>query len=93
MFQDVSAGEKLGKIHNLEMKAHIGEEGIFLSEDGAWYPRLPQPDPKADAEIELTQFELTATELPGMVLVASGNRDGAELNKPRGSRTTWRSPA
>jgi aminopeptidase N len=92
LYQDVSAGEKPGQIHNLEVKAHVGEEGIFLSEDGAWYPQLPQPDVTDGFEIELTQFELTATEVPGMVLVASGDRNGAELNKPRGSRSSWRSP-
>ncbi|HVP12825.1 MAG TPA: hypothetical protein VMV94_16740, partial [Phycisphaerae bacterium] len=64
LFQDVAAGEKPGKIHNLEMKAHVGEEGIFLSEDGNWYPRLPQPEAKDGYEVELTQFELTATEIP-----------------------------
>jgi aminopeptidase N len=92
LYQDVSAGEKPGKIHNLQMKAHIGEEGVFLSEDGIWYPGLPQPEAKDGREIELTQFELTATEVPGMVLVASGNRDGAELNSRRNARTIWRSP-
>jgi len=93
LFQDVAAGEKPGQIHNLEMKAHIGEEGIFLSEDGGWYPRLPSPDEKAERpEIELTEFELMATEPPGMVLTASGNREGARLNEPRGRRVTWRSP-
>jgi hypothetical protein len=93
LFQDVEAGEKPGEIHNLEMKAHVADEGIFLSEDGAWYPQLPSPDEKAEGpEIELTEFELMATEPPGMVLVASGNREGAKLNEPRGSRVTWRSP-
>lgn len=93
LFQDVEAGEKPGRIHNLQMKAHIGHEGIFLAEDGGWYPQLPSPVGKSGApEIELTEFELTAAEPPGLVLVASGNRDKAKLNEPRGARATWRTP-
>ncbi|MBN2561043.1 MAG: hypothetical protein JXQ75_08945 [Phycisphaerae bacterium] len=93
LFQDVKAGEKLGQVHNFEMRAHVGKEGIYLGDDGAWYPRLPGPDEgHPTQESPLTQFELTATEFPGMVLVASGNRDGAKLDAPRGKRTTWRSP-
>ncbi len=93
LFQDVAAGEKPGRIHNLQMRAHIGAQGVFLSEDGAWYPRLPSPPGSVDGpEIELTEFELTVAHPPGMVLAASGNRDGAKLNQPRGLRTTWRSP-
>lgn len=93
LFQDVAAGEKPGQIHNKEMKAHVAEEGVFLSEESAWYPQLPDlENGKDNCEIELTQFELTAAEVPGMVLVASGNRVEAAINKPRGARTTWRSP-
>ncbi|MFH1416687.1 MAG: hypothetical protein ABII12_00150 [Planctomycetota bacterium] len=93
LVQDVSAGEIPGEIHNRAMSAHIGEEGIFLSEDAGWYPRLADASDAEDpGEIELTQFELTADRVPGMVLVASGNRVGAELNRPRAEKTTWQSP-
>jgi hypothetical protein len=91
--QDVAAGEKPGKIHNLQMKAHVAEEGIFLADEGAWYPQIPQPQQEdGNQEIGLTEFELKAAEPPGMVLVASGNREGAALAKPRGPWTTWHSP-
>ncbi len=93
LVQDVSAGERLGEIHNREMTAHIGEDGIFLSEDSGWYPR-PADDAGAQGpgELELTRYELTADRVPGMVLVASGNRVDAELGQPRADKTTWQSP-
>lgn len=93
LYQDVEAGEKPGEIHNFQMNAHISKEGIYLGEDGAWYPQLPNSDEdEPSEEAPLTDFELTVTEVPGMVLVACGNRDGAKLDTPRGKRTTWRNP-
>jgi hypothetical protein len=95
LFQDVQAGEKPGEIHNFQMRAHVGTEGVYLGESGAWYPRIAESDDDdedPEREAPLTQFEVTATEVPGMVLVACGNREGAKLDAPRGERTTWRSP-
>ncbi len=71
---DVRAGEAPGRIHNTRVRAHIGEEGIYLSPDAAWHPVLDTarssawvgPDPP------LCDWTLDATSpLP---LVASGNR-------------------
>ena len=93
LYQDVQAGEKPGEIHNFQMRAHVGAEGVYLGENGVWYPQLPDTsDDEPKEEPPLTSFELTATEIPGMVLVACGNRDGAKLDTPRGPRTTWRMP-
>jgi hypothetical protein len=93
LYQDVQAGEKAGAIHNFKMRAHVGAEGVYLGENGVWYPQLPDTgDDEPKEEPPLTSFELTATEIPGMVLVACGNRDGAKLDVPRSPRTTWRMP-
>ncbi len=93
LFQDVQAGEKAGEIHNFEMRAHVGEDGIYLGDNGAWYPRPYERDEaEPTQESPLTMFEVTVSDVPGMVLVACGNRDGAKLDAPRGERTTWRSP-
>ena len=44
LFQDVSAGEVEGQIHNFEMQTHIAAEGVYLG--GAyWYP-----EPVADED-------------------------------------------
>lgn len=86
LFQDVAAGEKPGEIHNFQMQAHIGEEGIYLA-DGYWYP---QPALVAGAVPPLAHFTLLATKVPDMVLVASGDEDD-ELGEQSGKQA-WRSP-
>jgi hypothetical protein len=91
--RDIRAGEKLSENHGLRSRNYIGEEGIYLSDSGIWYPQLPDAvAAEPSEECPLTRFELTATEPPGMVLVSSGIRDGAKFNAPRGPRTTWRMP-
>jgi hypothetical protein len=37
--QDVAAGEQPGAIHNFSVDAHVGPEGVFLSDGSAWHPR------------------------------------------------------
>lgn len=86
LFQDVSAGEKPGEIHNFTMQAHIGEEGIYLAE-GYWYP---QPAVVPDAVPPLAHFTLLASDIPDMALVASGDEDD-DLEEHLG-RQVWRSP-
>ncbi|MFQ5423515.1 MAG: M1 family metallopeptidase [Phycisphaerae bacterium] len=91
LFQDVSAGEKTGQIHNFTMRAHIGEEGVYLSEAGAWYPTLAEAradEADSDDDTDMTRFELTVAPVKGMVFVASGNR----RETPAGGPTTWQSP-
>lgn len=94
LIEDVMAGEKPGQIHNFEVDAHIGPEGVFLSEGVPWYPRPAPPagEDDGDREPDLAFFEVTARAVPGMLLVAGGDRQGAALDRPRGEATTWESP-
>ncbi len=87
LFQDVSVGEKPGEIHNFTMRAHIGEEGVYLG-SGYWYP-----EPVADAEEvvpALGDFVLIADPIPGVELVAGAETDPV-LSEQTG-RLAWRSP-
>lgn len=86
LFQDVSAGEVLGEIHNFMMRAHIGEEGIYLG-DGYWYP---EPVADEDADPILADYVLIADPVPGLELAASAQRDPV-LSEQTG-RLAWRAP-
>lgn len=97
LVEDVAAGEKIGEIHNFQVRAHVAPEGVYLSEEVPWYPRPAPPEGNAESDgeeppLDLAQWEVTAAAGPGMLLVASGDRDGAALDAPRGESTTWRSP-
>ncbi|MCH7840078.1 MAG: hypothetical protein IID38_07575 [Planctomycetes bacterium] len=83
--QDVAAGEAPGQIHNLQMRAHIGNEGIYLA-DGYWYP---QPALEDDAEPAPAEFVLLADRIAGMELVAGAERDPIS-GGPTG-RLAWKS--
>ena len=86
LHQNVSAGETPGEIHNFQMQAHIGDEGIYLA-DGHWYP---QPALIAGAPPPLAQYTLVAAKVPEMVLVASGDEDeerGEQIGKQ-----VWETP-
>lgn len=84
--QDVAAGEKAGQIHNFEMKAHIGEEGIYLA-DGYWYPEPAHP---SEEPPPLAHYALLADRIPDMVLVAGGDEDGSM--EAQTGRQAWQSP-
>jgi hypothetical protein len=86
LFQDVAAGEKPGEIHNFEMRAHIGEEGIYLA-DGYWYP---QPAISDDDVAVLADHVLLTNRVPEFELVAGGDPD-PQLSEWTG-RLAWRSP-
>lgn len=95
LYQDIAAGEKPGEIHNFTMRAHVGEEGVYLAEDGDWYPGLPdEDDDEAEPrrEYPLANYEVRVTNAPGLVMVACGNRQEAEIGKPRDATTTWKTP-
>lgn len=83
--QDVAAGEAPGRIHNIQMRAHIGQEGIYLA-DGYWYP---QPVLEEGAEPAPAEFMLLADRIPGMELVAGAERDPMS-GEPTG-RLAWKS--
>ncbi len=89
LYQDVSAGEKAGEIHNFKMQAHIAPEGIFLA-GGYWYPQLALDD----LEVEpLVDYSLVADDVEGMTLIASGESDPAWAGVREGyAGYAWRSP-
>ncbi len=88
--QDVAAGEVKGQVHNFSVRAHIGEDGIYLEPDGYWYPRLELPR-GTDTGGLLADYELVTDAIDGFELVAgleavgSGNREGD-------GRLRWKSP-
>lgn len=84
--EDLSAGEKPGEIHNFEVDAHVGPEGVYLG-DGSWYPRPVAPESKRPT---LADFELLVPRISGMELVAGAERD-AELSARTGL-LAWRTP-
>ncbi|MFQ5491467.1 MAG: M1 family metallopeptidase [Phycisphaerae bacterium] len=73
LYQDVSAGETPGQIHNFMMAAHVSPEGIYLAEDGYWHPVLSQPG-DSDPALGLADFRLAVEPLEGMELVAGAER-------------------
>ncbi|MHC5110868.1 MAG: M1 family metallopeptidase [Planctomycetota bacterium] len=85
LFQDVSAGEALGAIHNLGMRAHIAPEGIYLA-GGAWYPH-----PEIDDEVaQPATFAVVADRVEGLELAGSGDNDEALASGT--DRLAWRTP-
>ena len=86
LYQDVSAGEKQGEIHNFSMKAHISNEGIYLG-GGHWYP---QPVLGDDVAPTLAEYTLITDPLADIELVAGAEHDAA-LSEETG-RLAWRSP-
>jgi hypothetical protein len=93
--QDIAAGEKAGEIHNFKVHAHVGKEGIYLSDEGYWYPQvvdetegLDQLGESRRRETSFARYELTVAPVSGMQLVASGNRTGDSS----GGKTTWSVP-
>lgn len=86
LYQDASAGEKAGEIHNFAMRAHVGTDGIYLA-DGYWYP---QPDGGDEDARDVADFTLISDPVSDQVLVASGESDAALAE--RTGRLAWRSP-
>lgn len=86
LYQDVAAGEKPGQIHNFEMRAHVGEEGVYLA-DGFWYPQVATDEKETPT---LADFLLLVEPVDGFELVASGERDAVASLQT--GRLAWRSP-
>jgi len=87
LFQDVSAGEEDGQIHNFAVSAHLGEDGVYLASDGYWYPTVALPENLA-AELTLADYQLTTDPVDGFELVAGLERSGESAD----GRITWQSP-
>jgi hypothetical protein len=78
--QDVGAGERPGQIHNFSVDAHIGEDGVFLSDNAAWHPL---PIDEHDRRV-LHVISADITPMVGWALVASGDpAGGGALTEPR----------
>ncbi|MFQ5463468.1 MAG: M1 family metallopeptidase, partial [Phycisphaerae bacterium] len=80
--QDVQAGEKAGAIHNFSMRAHIGEEGVYLA-GGSWYP---QPVAKEDQAPTAADFSVAIDPVPDMALAVSADRDPRRAGASEPSR-------
>lgn len=83
LWQDISAGERPGEIHNFAVRAHVGEEGVYL--ERGWYPRPWRGDPEPP---EAAEYRLTAVRVPDMELAASGERETIADD----TRQAWVSP-
>ncbi len=84
--QDVEEGEVMGQVHNFAMRAHISDEGIYLA-GASWYPELTYGENQLRP---LTDYILTAGEIEGFKLIASGETDRTLTDET--GRLAWRSP-
>jgi hypothetical protein len=66
---DIESGEKVGQIHNFSVNAHVGQEGVFLSDGSNWYP---QPIDEHGVAM-LRKMVINIEPIEGWTLVASGN--------------------
>ncbi len=76
---DVASGERVGQIHNFSVDAHIGEDGVFLSDWAGWYPT---PIDEQGNPI-LRSMELKIESLEGWSFVGSGNPTTDTWTTPR----------
>lgn len=83
--QDVAAGEREGQIHNQSVEAHIGPEGVFLSEGAAWHAQPVDPD----GVPLLVPTSLEVAPLAGFTLTASGDPVGGG-SSPSAPVWSWR---
>jgi hypothetical protein len=87
LVEDVAAGERPGEIHNQSVQAHIGPDGIFLSDGAAWHPR-PLDD---DGLPALHRISVDIEPLAGWALVASGD-PVAHMQSITDPVWNWRTP-
>jgi hypothetical protein len=91
--QDIASGEKRGQIHNFNVSAHIGQEGVYLTDRGGWYPRISldheDADDDRDPATELADYKLTVQPVKGFEYVASLERHRKLFNR---KNLYWRSP-
>ncbi len=84
--EDIEAGEKPGQIHNFSVDAHIGPQGVFLSDGAAWHPRPIG----ANGRPSLETMTIAITPIEGWAFVASGDpAKGSALDQPTWS---WATP-
>lgn len=66
--QDVEGGEVAGQIHNKSVNAHIGENGIFLSDGSSWHPQWVD----VRGRPQLMDMSVDVKPIEGFVIVCSG---------------------
>lgn len=76
---DVASGERVGQIHNFSVDAHIGEDGVFLSDWAGWYPTPVD----TQGNPILRTIRVSVEPLPEWSFVASGSPDGDSWVTPR----------
>jgi len=76
---DVASGERVGQIHNFSVDAHIGEDGVFLSDWAGWYPT---PIDEYGEPI-LRTISLQVEPIEGWTFVGSGNNANGTWSTPR----------
>ena len=83
--EDVASGERVGQIHNFSVNAHVGTDGVFLSEGSNW---APQPL-DADGRPQLRTITIDIEPIEDWVIVASGD-PGCPVGEPCWSWSTPR---
>lgn len=66
--QDVQATEVEGQIHNQSVSAHLGEDGLFLSDGSAWHPQWIDEN----GHHRLMSITIDVEPLDGWAIVCSG---------------------
>ena len=90
---DVRAGEAPGRIHNTRMRAHIGEEGVYLSPDAAWHPLLDSARSPGWSGPDAPLCNWTLEVRSPMTLAASGNRVASTASTTgSASGPSWTTP-
>lgn len=78
LWQDVSTGERRGEIHNFEVSAHIGTNGVYLA--GAnWYPTI-HADVGDEAPAPLVRYRAQIAKVRGHTFVCSAARRGPDAD-------------
>lgn len=83
---DPSKGEVVGQIHNFSVSAHVGEDGIFLSDNAGWHPVWI--DPKTNLA-GMIRYSIQISPMPGWSIVASGNPYSEQMSPSDGLAPTW----
>jgi hypothetical protein len=78
LHDEVEAGERPGQIHNFAVEAHLGPDGIFLSDGSSWHPRPLD----GEGRPALHPITLAVTPMEGWVLVASGEPAERDPTRP-----------
>jgi hypothetical protein len=87
--EDVEAGEAPNRIHNTRMRAHVGEEGIYLAPEAAWHPLLDTARSRDWSSPDPPLCRWTIDVASPVPVVVSGDR--VEIDAAA-ARASWRTP-